>query len=221
MNHMWINTVDYTPLELLLCAAGAIGWVAVYVLIILSVRRHQFVEMPFFVACGDIVWEFLWGFVFNDRINMGVLFVWSYRAWFLVDIAVFVSLWRYGYKQFDLPVLRKHIKPVFVGLTLAYAAIISGFVITDLDNPMGAQTAYLLNFGISTLYIVNWLRLHKQQYFSKKIAWAKMIGTLLYSIFFRLRFPEYYSVLVLSIVIFILDNIYIWLIYNYREEEEA
>ena len=218
---MWINTTDYTIPQLILCATGAIGWVLVYVLIIRETRRTKFVEIPLFVACGDIVWEFLWGFVFNDRINMGVLFVWSYRAWFLVDIVLFIGLWRYGYKQFDIAVLRRHAKPIIAGLSLAFAAIISAFVITGLDNPMGAQTAYLLNFGISTLYIVDWLRLHKRQHYSKSVAWAKMLGTLVYSVFFRLRFPEYYSILALSIVIFMLDCIYLWLLYNYKEEEQA
>lgn len=221
LDYMWINTVDYTIPELILCATGAVGWVLVYVLIILETRRHKFVEIPLFVACGDIVWEFLWGFVFNDRINMGELFVWSYRAWFLVDTILFIGLWRYGYKQFDIALLRRHAKSIITGLSLAFAAIISAFVVSNLDNPMGAQTAYLLNFGISTLYIANWLRLRNRHPFSKGVAWAKMLGTLVYSIFFRLRFPEYYSILALSMVIFILDCTYLWLLYNYKEEAEV
>lgn len=218
---MLINTVDYTPLELILAGVGACFWVTVYVITIINIRKYKYVEMPFFCACGNIVWEFLWGFFFYERINMGELYIWSYRVWFLADIYIFISLWRYGYKQFDLSVLRKHAHAIIVGLTLAFTAIITAFVVSELDNPMGAQTSYLLNFGISTLYILHWLRLRKSQYYSRSIAWAKMLGTLMYSIYFRLAFPDNYAVLALSIVIFLLDNLYLWLLYNYKDDADS
>lgn len=217
---MLINTVDYTPLELILAGLGACCWVAVYVFTIINIRKFQFVEMPFLCACGNIVWEFLWGFFFYERINMGELYIWSYRVWFLADIYIFVSLWRYGHKQFELAALRRYAHPVIIGLVLAYTGIITAFVKAELDNPMGAQTSYLLNFGISTLYILHWLRMRKTQYYSRHIAWAKMLGTLMYSIYFRLAFPDDYAVTALSIVIFILDNLYLWLMYNYKDDAE-
>ena len=218
MNQL-INTTDYSPLVLILAALGAIGWIVAYFITIHNIRKHQFVEMPVFCVCGDIAWEFLWGFVFHDRINMGQLYVWSYRAWFLIDVYIFVSVMRYGYKQIDLPLLRRNAKPIFVGLTLTSAAIVSAFVQTELDNPMGAQTSYLLNFLISSTYIFNWLRLHKTQPFSKWVAWMKMLGTLMYSIFFLIQFPKDYAVTVLSSAVLILDLIYIWMIYCYKADE--
>ena len=213
-----INTTDYTPLELILAALGALGWVFAYFFTIKNIRKYKFVEMPVFCACGNIAWEFLWGFVFYDRINMGELFIWSYRAWFLIDIYIFVSVMRYGYKQFELELFRRYAKPIFVMLTAAFFIIIYAFVKTELDNPMGAQTSYLLNFGISILYISMWLRIGHIEKFSKAVAWLKMFGTLMYSIYFALAFPDDHAVTALSSMVFIADIIYIWLIYNYKGE---
>lgn len=217
MNQL-INTTDYTPLELILAALGALGWIFAYFITIRNIRRHQFVEMPVFLVCADIAWEFLWGFVFNGRINMGEAYVWSYRAWFLIDIYIFISVLRFGYKQIDLPLLRKHAPSIFIATTLTAAAIVIGFVKTELDNPMGAQTSYLLNLLISSTYITNWLRLRHREHFSKLVAWLKMLGTLMYSIYFVVAFPDDHAVTVLSTAVFILDVIYIWLIYNYKED---
>lgn len=216
--HQLINTTDYSPLELILAALGALGWVAAYFVTIRNIRRYQFVEMPVFCVCADIAWECLWGFAFNDRINMGELYVWSYRAWFLIDVYIFVSVLRYGYKQIEAPFLQRHAKAIFIGLTITAAFIVTAFVKTELDNPMGAQTSYLLNFLISSSYILNWLRLRKQEVFSKSVAWLKMLGTLMYSIYFLIAFPKDYAVTVLSSAVFILDMIYIWMIYCYKDE---
>ncbi len=211
-----INTTDYTILELILAALGAIGWVIAYLITIRNIRKYKFVEMPVFCATGNIAWEFLWGFVFYDRINMGEIYVWSYRAWFLIDIYIFYSVIKYGYKQFTIEAIRKHARPILIGLTVAFFIIIYAFVKTELDNPMGAQTSYLLNFGISILYITSWLRLRHTEVYSKAVAWAKMLGTLMYSIYFFLAFPWDYAVTALSSAVFILDIIYIWMIYNFE-----
>ncbi|MBU6342422.1 MAG: hypothetical protein KGS48_13080 [Bacteroidetes bacterium] len=219
MNQL-INTTDYSPLVLILAALGAIGWIIAYFITIHNIRKHQYVEMPVFCACGNIAWEFLWGFIFYDRINMGLLYIWSYRVWFLIDIFIFISVMRYGYKQLDLPLLRRNAKVIFVGLTLACAAIITAFIKSELDNPMGSQTSYILNFLISATYIFNWLRFRKTQTYSNSVAWTKMLGTLMYSIFFFIRFPEVYAVTALSSAVFVLDVIYIWMIYNYKGEPE-
>lgn len=220
MNQL-INTTDYTIAELILAALGALGWVVVYFLTIRNIRKYQFVEMPVFCACGNIAWEFLWGFVFYERINMGQLYVWSYRAWAIIDVYIFISVLRYGHKQFTLEPLRRHAKAIFIGLTAAFAVIIYAFITTELDNPMGSQTSYLLNFGISILYIVLWLRLSHKEPFSKAIAWFKMLGTLMYSIYFFLAFPWNHAVTALSSAVFVFDMIYIWMIYNYRADNSG
>lgn len=212
------NTTDYTVLQLATSGLGGILWVIAYLIIIKDIRKYKFVEMPVFFACANIAWEFLWGFVFDYKINMGSFFVWSYRAWFFADFFIWISVIRYGYKQFHLEPLRKHSKPIFIALTVAFLFILHAFISNELDNPMGAQTSYLLNFGISIVYILTWLRLGNEQPFSKSVAWCKMFGTLFYTIFFYERFPDSLYVLTIGPIIFVIDMIYIWFIYKYKRD---
>jgi hypothetical protein len=216
-----INTADYAPAELILAACGAVCWLGVYAITIRNIVKFRFVEMPFFCATGDIVWEFLWGYPFSGRINMGDLYVWSFRAWFIFDIFIFISVFRYGYKQMGTPFFVKNARAVLLFLTLAWIAIIYTFIVMEYDNPMGAQSSYLLNFGISTLYISMWLRLRSKEVFSVAVAWLKMVGTAFYTVFFYLAFPDDHFVTVMGSIIFFTDNVYLYLLYYYKEPQAA
>ena len=89
MMDQMINTTDYTFIQLLTAGLGAIGWVLVYVFTIINIRKYKYVEMPFFVALCNFAWEFSWGFLYYERVDMGWLYVWSFRIWFITDIYVF------------------------------------------------------------------------------------------------------------------------------------
>lgn len=210
----WINFEKYSDEVLILALCGAVFWVSVYFFTIRIIIKEKWVEMPLYVACGNIVWEFLWGFVFYEQIDMGKLFVWSYRIWFLLDIFIFISIYRYGYKQFENSLLRQHARKLVPGLTVMWFIILYAFIVTGVDAPFGAQSSYILNLGISTLYITLWLRLGAEQTFSKGIALCKMIGTAFYTVFFAVEFPENYFVPAIGLVIFILDMIYTYLLFS-------
>jgi hypothetical protein len=213
MNELF-NTTDYTILQLATSGLGGVLWVVAYLIIIKDIRKYKFVEMPVFFACANIAWEFLWGFVFDDKINMGSFYVWAYRAWFFADLFIWISVIRYGYKQISLEPLKKYARPIFLVLTTAFFFILYAFISNELDNPMGAQTSYLLNFGISIVYITTWLRIGHEQKYSKAVAWMKMLGTLFYTIFFYERFPGSIYVLTIGPIIFLIDMIYISFLYN-------
>jgi hypothetical protein len=214
-----INTVDYTIPQLVIAGIGALLWVTAYMLTIRNIVKHQFVEMPVFFACGNIVWEFLWGFVFYEQINMGILFVWSFRIWFIIDIFIYWNVFKYGYKQITLEPLRRNAKKIFAGLTVAYISIFATFIHMGLDYPMGAQTAYFLNFGFASAYILIFLRIGHKEHFSKKVAWFKMLGTLMYNVFFVMAFPEQIQIVGICIVIFVVDLVYLYMIYNYSGDK--
>lgn len=210
----WINFEKYSDEVLILALCGAVFWVAVYFITIRIIIKEKWVEMPLYVACGNIVWEFLWGFVFYEQIDMGKLFVWSYRVWFLLDIFIFISIYRYGYKQIENAILRQHARKIVPGLTAMWFVILYAFIATGVDVPFGAQSSYILNLGISTLYISLWLRLGATQTFSKGIALCKMIGTAFYTVFFAVEFPQNYFVPAIGLVIFILDMTYTYLLFS-------
>ena len=83
----WINYKQFTPYELIVTGIGWVFWITLYILICRSIKKDKYVEMPWICALGNISWEFVWGFLFYESVQeIGQLFVWSYRAWFVLDI---------------------------------------------------------------------------------------------------------------------------------------
>lgn len=79
-----INTAKYSTPELLFFAAGGIAWALAYMGVLREIVRNTFVEIPATAVCVNIAWEFTWGIVY--RTDLGAVFVWGYRLWFLLDV---------------------------------------------------------------------------------------------------------------------------------------
>ena len=69
----WINLKEFTPYEITVTAIGWVFWITFYALIIRSIKKDKYVEMPWICVLGNISWEFVWGFFFYEQINSGVL----------------------------------------------------------------------------------------------------------------------------------------------------
>lgn len=93
--NFWINLDVFTPYELIVTSIGWLFWITFYALIIRSIRKDKYVEMPWICILANISWEFIWGFFFYEQINLGELFIWSYRAWFLLDIYILWGMFKY------------------------------------------------------------------------------------------------------------------------------
>ena len=98
-----LNLKDYTPFELFLFVGGCLLWVVVYVIYIINGKKYKFIEMPVFAASGNIGWEFTWSWL--HRTDMGLLLVWTYRAWFFLDVFIFSDVLRHGRKQVTTPAI--------------------------------------------------------------------------------------------------------------------
>src|SRR6516165_12611508 len=105
MDHPFVNTKDYSPAQLILFGLAAAYWVWVYIAVIRDIFKYKFVGIPVLAVCANIAWEFLWSFKFYT--NMGALFEWGYRAWFILDVFIFYSVFRYGKVQFTDKRLQK------------------------------------------------------------------------------------------------------------------
>ena len=188
MTGPWLNTELYTPLELFLFAGGCGLWVVVYVIYIINTKRYKVVEMPVFAAAGNIGWEFAWSF--PNITNMGLLLVWCYRAWFFLDLFIFTGVLRYGDKQVSTPAIRRWFVPIFATAAVGWAVAVNFFVKAGLDTPIGANSAYIAQMGISILYLVLLLRQTSLVGWSWVVAWLKMIGTGMNTVFMCIH-PEY------------------------------
>jgi hypothetical protein len=213
MEHHLFNLKDYTIADHVFFAVGCLLWVFTYVIVIRNIVKKQFVEIPLIAICGNFAWEFLWSFVF--RTDMGELYVWGYRIWFLLDCYIVYGLLRYGVKQVDRPLFIKHYH-LIVTLCLAAWFAILYFYIDKWDAPitrMGANSGYILNVMMSGLFITFYLRFQQPSSFSYLSAWCKGVGTILITVFCFLHFNDGF-LLSMCIVTGILDVVYIYLLHK-------
>jgi len=183
-----LNLEKYTPFEFVLFAGGCYLWVVAYFVLIWRIRKFKFVEMPVFAACGNIGWEFVWAWL--HRTDMGPGLVWCYRAWFLIDVYIFWCVFQYGGKQIVTDALRKHFKPICAGLAVLWAIFVHTMILQGLDTPIGANSAYIAQLGISSIYLILLAQGRNLQYFSWTIAWMRTVGTGTNTVFMCIH-PEY------------------------------
>jgi hypothetical protein len=205
---VWLNTTDYTPFELILFGIGCLGWVVSYVAILLRVRRNQFLEIPAGAVVANVAWEYLWGFTFTT--SMGMVFAWGYRIWFFLDLFIVYMLFKYGWKQADTPVLTRVFNAASAFGIACWLAALYYFIAGGYDTSYGAISGYILNVMMSALYLV---LIAKQsanpQFFSEVVAWSKMLGTALLSVFNYMVRPDDYLLMTLYVATFVLDVVYI------------
>jgi len=212
----WLNLTDYTPLELTLFITGCFLWVIAYAIIIKNIIRHKVVEMPFLAGCGNFGWEFVWSFIFQT--NMGLVCVYAYRAWFFLDIYIFYNLVKYGSKQVSSPEMKQWFKPMCIFLTLAWGMATYCMHQSGYEHVIGAISAYTVNVFISGCYISLILRIKSLEGFSLSVAWLKMIGTGLNTIFMFIHYPNDPYLHFMGVLVFIFDIIYIYLFVKKRRE---
>ncbi|MBM9500175.1 hypothetical protein JWG44_07925 [Leptospira sp. 201903071] len=199
----------FSPLENFFLFVGVIFWAYVYYALIADSNRKQFIEMPVFIACGNIVWEFLWGFVIQE--DMGIVLNWGYKIAFILDIFIFINVIRFGQKQFKIPISILEYRILLFVLLISWGALIYTYYINRYDLFTGSNSAYILNLFISGMYPVLFLSMGNSKLFSYPIAWCKFLGTVFFTVFLFLYFPKEYFVLCLGVLVFIADAYYVYI----------
>ena len=226
----WFNTADYSVPLLVLFGVGCVGWVVAYVAIVRNALRNRFLEIPAGAVVANIAWEFVWGFLYPNE--LGRAFSWGYRIWFFFDLAIVYLLFKYGHKQIGtgdettssgaapaadrLAELRAVFRPACAFGIAAWAVAIYFFVGECYDTGYGAISGYILNTMMSALYVVIILRHGRLYDFSLLVAWSKMLGTALLTVFnFVVQWTNPY-LLFLCLMTLALDLLYIGLFYAIR-----
>lgn len=223
----WFNTTDYTVEALVFLMLSSIAWVIAYIAIIAHERKYGFVEMPMFIACGNFAWEFMYSWIFPHYINTGIVFGIGVKAWFFLDVFIFWLVFKDGGGSLQIPQLRKYFTPLVITLMLMWMPIMYSLIVSGLDNipfmstkqPFGGAgglSAYILNFGISMLYLIQYLQRYEEQVFSKVVAWSKWFGTACATVFFFIADSQNYFLLTLGVLVFIMDVLYLVVIYTLR-----
>ena len=201
----WINTEHYSTSALIWNGVGCLFWVVTYAALVMEIIKRKFVEMPFFIAAGNITWEFVWSFFYHP--DTGRLYSLSYQGAFLLDVFIFYSMFKYGSKQIEIPLFKKYFKLIAFALLVMWLPLNYFFVAQGYDTTIGANSGYILNLIISLLYPLLLLR-NNPHNFSQIVAWSKWIGTGCITVSMFIIYPTNYLVQILGVCCFILDLTY-------------
>jgi len=204
-----LNLSQYPPHEMVLFFGGCLMWVVAYAIIVRNGIKYKVIEMPVFAAASNFAWEFLWSTFFET--DMGQLLVWTYRSWLVLDIFIFYMVIKYGIKNVFTPYLHQHYRYLIVIAMLAMTLLYYLFTKQGFDTSIGANSAYICQLFISTLYILLILRQPNITGFSMWVAYLRTFGTGANTVFMLLHYPENHFLHAMGIIAFILDMFYITL----------
>ncbi len=209
-----INTAKYSTAELLFFAAGGLAWALAYMGVLREIVRNKFVEIPATAVAANIAWEFTWGIVY--RTDLGSIFAWGYRLWFLLDVFIVWGLLRYGVRQLATPKLRESFRLAVVLAILAFSGTLYLLVRQGYDTSTGLVSGYMATLMMSALYIPQFFRERDRAPYSPFVAWCKLLGNGLVIGFCVLVYPENRFLQTLCVVTLLLDVYYVWLFHTRR-----
>jgi hypothetical protein len=184
---------------------SGIFWTAVYIVIIRLGFRERTYGMPITALCANISWEFIFSFVYPHDPPQNYISI----VWFAFDLVIVFQTLRFGRVAFEPPWL---FYPAFIlGLLVSFGAILA--ITVQFNDWDGKYSAFGQNLMMSVLFVAMLLRRQDIKGQSIYIALGKMVGTLLPSILFFLRFPNSPLLNFLYVSIFIFDLIYVVLLY--------
>jgi hypothetical protein len=209
-----VNLTTYTPLQIAFFALGGAGWVVAYVMVLVNIRKHGVVEIPVAAVACNMAWETTWGLIY--RTDLGVIFVWGYRTWFVLDLFIFGFLFLNGAKHLKTPLLREWFKPGLVASYVAWLIMLYLFVKGGYDTPTGLTTGFIATILMSALYLLVELSNIAPSQYSRVVAWAKLLGNGFASVFCVMVYPDRHFLLVICALTFVLDVVYLIMFRNRR-----
>lgn len=203
----------------ILIIISGICWSAVYVDSIRTGFKQKTYCMPLFALGLNIAWEGIYAYTdLFVRKDIGAQAI-ANTAWFLLDIFIVVSFFKYGKDEMDSDLGKKLFIPWTV-LVLICCFILQILFMYEFGNVEGEKySAYLQNIAmsISYLYMLNRRKSSKGQ--TMIIAVCKCIGTLTPTIFGTIEGNMF--ILVTGIICFIFDIIYIYCLHHIIQKEKS
>ena len=180
-------------------------WTLVYLLIIRLGFRDKTYGMPIAALCANISWEFIFSFMIPHEPPQNYVNV----VWFAFDLVIVFQTMRFGRAAFEQKGL---FYPAFaLGLVVSFGMILA--ITYEFNDWDGKYAAFGQNLMMSVLFIAMLLKRRDVTGQSIYIALFKLLGTLLPSILFHLRFPASVLLNFLYVAIFAFDVIYLLMLY--------
>lgn len=205
-NIIWLNTDIYSVTELILFGIGAFFWILCYVFTIRNIIKYKYVSISAGVIGANIAWEFLWAFIFKQ--DMGMALQIGYIGWFILDVFIVYSTFKYGYKQVN-DNIKPHFNLLFAFSIIGWLTVLYTFIKDGYDNPIGANSAYAIQLVISITCLIMLLNNLKEKGISYWAAWFRMLGSLFCGIMCIIHWPENHWILAMVVVYMFIDIYYL------------
>lgn len=202
----------------LLIVISGVCWSVVYVDSIRTGFRQKTYCMPLFALGLNIAWEGIYAYTdLFVRRTVGAQAI-ANTVWFLLDIFILVTFFRYGGGQQD-PLRRRWFIPWTV-LVLAACVALQLLFIAEFGDVEGEKySAYLQNIAMSVAYLYLLERRGSSKGQTMRIAVSKCVGTLAPTILGTLEGNRF--ILVTGILCFVFDVLYIYFLHRVQAAERA
>lgn len=215
--HHFLNFVDsqcvpYTWFQLFLFAGGCLMWVVAYGIIVRNAFKLRFVDMAAIAGFSNFAWEFVWSIPFQT--DMGWFLVWTYRAWWLLDIVIIWKTLQLGGDLYRDGLVKRHFKAFGLSCIAGFGLIYFFFVKQGLDESIGATSAYICQLLLSWTCLWTLMANPEERRFSPWVAWLKAYGTAMNTVFMVIHYPDNHLVHVLGTISFLMDNLYILILHR-------
>ena len=199
---------------------GCALWTVAYVLLIKRAMQDKVNTLPMLAICLNFTWEMMAVFVLPNPSLAWTVLEWS---WVLIDVGLVALLWLHGPNTLQQPLLRRHFH-VLLPLLLVVCFIGQLTFVLTFGDLLGFIVAFVINLVMSALFIVMFFeRSPHLTGLCYPAAWLKMWGTACTSIqcaallpALRPDVPSWGFLYFLYVAIFVLDGVYVALLYRAR-----
>jgi hypothetical protein len=200
-------------MSLFLTLLSGICWTIVYLKSIHIGVKDKTYSMPLFALALNIGWEGLYSYT-GLRSNSANVQSWINLIWFLFDILIVYTYFKYGKAEFSKYAPGKFFIP-WSFLIFFMAFVLQYSFLREFDNLGPIYSAFIQNLIMSVLYINMLVSRGNTKGQSLVIAFAKWIGTLAPTILIGMQ--GYRLAMILGIFCSVFDIIYIFYLNYYRK----
>jgi len=209
----------------LLTILSGLLWTVVYIDSIRIGLKDKTYAMPLWALGLNIAWECLHFFLGYQAKGWDTQVIVN-GVWFLFDIGLLYTYFRYGRKYFPKN-LNDQWFVVWAVLVIAVSFLVQyGFILQFGLAAAAAYAAYLQNLLMSVLFIAMLVQRASSEGQSMLIAWCKFLGSLAPTITISLlaiqEGPQKYTLLlIVGALMALFDVIYIWMLARVKAGERA
>lgn len=203
---------NFTMYQLINLLLGLVLWTYLYLYLVYRGYKNKFMQMPIILACGNLVWEFMWGFIFQNQHETGVMI--SYGAAFLIDLTIFIGILRFMPGHITNKYVAKRIFFLcLLGVTV-FSFLWYTFKIQGLDTDAGGNSGNILNALIALAWCANLFTIKNFDLLSLRLGWVKLLADIPIALFTLSVFPDFAFTITICFVSVLLDILYIYLYYS-------